>query len=150
MVYDVLRASRKAGFNSFLAVFVTDVLFWVVSAFVTFIFLMARTYGEVRGYVFAGEFIGFLFFRLTFSKLIFPILKFIFEIIKKIHSYLNRLFDAFYSKCESIILKICEFAVKNFKRLLKSIKKLLKNKHKMLYNDENNYNAESLLNETKT
>lgn len=149
-VYDVLRASRKAGFNSFFTVFVTDILFWILSAFTTFIFLIARTNGEIRGYVLISELVGFAVFRFTVSRFIFLIFTFIFKAIQKLNSCFNKGFEFLYTKTDSIILKICNFTSKNFKRAVKSIKKLLKSRRKMLYTNENNTKAEYVLNETKT
>ena len=149
-VYDILRAARKAGFNSFVAVFVTDILFWVVGAFVTFIFLIARTSGEIRGYVLISELVGFGLFRATFSRLIFPIFKIIFQGVQKLHTYFNIFFDALYLKTESILSKFLVFMTKFFKSTVKSIKKLLKNRRKVLYTNENNSDAEYVLDETKT
>lgn len=152
-LYDVLRASRKAGFNSFITVLITDIIFWIVSAFITFIFLMARTYGEIRAYVFMGELIGFVLYRFTLSRLIFPLFKIFFEGIQKVRVYFNTVLKILYYKTESTILKFYSFVAKNFKRVIKSIKKLLKSRRNVLYTNENNNHyteAEYVLNETKT
>ena len=149
-VYDVLRASRKVGLNSFIIVFISDIVFWIISAFTTFIFLMARTCGEIRGYVLAGEFAGFLIFRLTLSRLTFPFFKIIFNAIRKLYLYFEKAFAFLYSKTDSIISKISTSLIKIFKRWGKSIKKLLKSRRKVLYTNENDNDAEYVLNETKT
>lgn len=150
MVYDFLRALRKTGFNSFFAVFVGDVLFWVFSAFVTFIFLMARTYGEIRGYVMAGEIVGFLLFRITFSRVFFVVLKIILNAIKKIYLRFERIVNAVYLKTDRILTKIRVYTAQKFKRTAKSVKKLLKSGGKVLYTNKNSNDAEYVLNETKT
>ena len=48
--YDVFKAFHKAGFNSPLQVFIGDILYCVIAAFATFLFLLSRTNGEIRGY----------------------------------------------------------------------------------------------------
>ncbi len=149
-VYDVFRASRKAGFNSAILVFVTDILFWVLSAFATFIFLISRTNGEIRGYVLIGEFIGFALFKISLSRFVFWFFTFIFCLFKKANNYLNKGFAILYRKTDAVIQKIYSFVIKITKRLSKSIKKLLKSRHKVLYTNTNNYDAEYVLNETKT
>lgn len=66
--YDVFRAFHKAGFNSPIQVFIGDILYCVAAAFVTFLFLLSRTNGEIRGYVLASALIGFIITRLTLSR----------------------------------------------------------------------------------
>ena len=66
--YDILRALRKTGSRSYLSVFIGDLLFWIVSAFVTFIFLLSRTNGEIRGYVLISMLLGFTLWRFTLSR----------------------------------------------------------------------------------
>ena len=148
--YDILRALRKVGFNSFLAVFMADFLFWVLSAFATFLFLTARTYGEIRGYVLIGELFGFLLARFTVSKLTLPFFKFIFVYIKRFFILFDKLLSAVYSKIDRLFSKIGAFAVKIFNIAVKSIKKLLKNVCKVLYTNKNKCDAEYVLDETKT
>lgn len=148
--YDILRALRKVGFNSFLAVFMADFLFWVLSAFATFLFLTARTYGEIRGYVLIGELFGFLLARFTVSKLTLPFFKFIFVYIKRFFILFDKLLSAVYLKIDRLFSKIGAFAVKIFNIAVKSIKKLLKNVCKVLYTNKNNCDAEYVLDETKT
>lgn len=148
--YDFIRAIRKSGFNYFIAVFFTDIIFWIISAFVTFIFLISRTNGEIRGYVIFGELVGFILFRITISKFIFYFFTVIFKLIIKCHSKIVIIFDAIYKKTADIFSKIWALMVKFLKSALKSIKKLLKIRHKVLYTNKNNADAEYVLNETKT
>ena len=148
--YDVLRASRKAGFNSNIMVFITDIIFWVVNAFITFIFLIARTNGEIRGYVLVGELIGFVIFRISLSRFVLSIFTSVFSLFKKFVGCVNGGFEVLYVKTDIILHKIYKLSCKFIKSLSKSVKKLLKNGHKVLYTNKNNYDAEYVLNETKT
>ncbi len=148
--YDILRGSRKAGFNSAMMVFFTDIFFWIINAFVTFIFLISRTNGEIRGYVLVGEFIGFLIFRISLSRFILPVFTLIFSLFKKLMICINNGFEFLYVKTDTILHKIYRLLCKFIESLSKSVKKLLKNRHKVLYTNKNNYDAEYVLNETKT
>ena len=145
-IYDILRAMRKAGFDSFAAVFFTDIIFWVLSAFLTFIFLISRTNGEIRGYVLAGMLGGFGLFRISISRLLFPAISFLFINILKIKRLISKFINQFYTRFEALILKIWNSMLK----FLKSAKKLLKIGHKLLYTNKNIANTENALNETKT
>ncbi len=144
--YDIIRACHKAGFDSFLAVFITDIIFWIIYAFTTFVFLIARTNGEIRAYVIFGELTGFFLFRVSFSKILFPALSFVFTKTAQISRKVSKSINLFYIKIESLLLKICQGIMK----ILKSVKKLLKNRLKLLYTNKNNVKAENVLNEAKT
>ena len=136
--YDVFRATRKTGCVSFLLVFLSDIFFWVVSAFVTFVFLISRTNGEIRGYVIISETIGFLIFRISISRVWFPGLVVCFKAIYKFKSILIYAFNSFYVEFEKLILKICNIVSK----FLKTVKKLLKNAVELLYTNKNNQSVE--------
>lgn len=145
-IYDIIRAMRKVCINSFFAVTITDILIWILYAFATFVFLISRTNGEIRGYVLAGEATGFVLFRLSFSRLLFPFLQFVFIKTAAVNEKITRYIGWFYAKSEYLILKTSKSVFKIFK----SAKKLLKNARKLLYTNKNIADAENALNETKT
>ncbi len=146
VLYDFIRAMRKVGFNSFLAVFFTDVLFWIVTAFVTFIFLIARTNGEIRGFVLLGELFGFIVFRLTFSRLILKIFLFIAKIAVFLFGKINNIIVMLYVVFENTSKKLMLY----FSTAFKSVKKVLKNRGEVLYTNNDNVIMENDINETKT
>ena len=133
LLYDVIRAVRKVGFNTALAVNFSDIIIWIVFAFGTFIFLMARTNGEIRGYVLCGEFIGFVLTRISISKVLHKFLLVLLLKITSVKRKIDRYFYTFAIKVEKRILKELKYVPK----ILKSIKKFLKNAVKMLYNNTN-------------
>ena len=146
LIYDVVRAVRKVGFNTTFIVNVTDILIWIIYAFITFMFFISRTNGEIRGYALVGEIIGFGFARITISKIWFVLLKLFFVKIayvkRKIMARVYLIFD----NIEIRILKRLKYAPK----LLKSVKKFLKNTGALLYNKINIVDKKRSLNETKT
>lgn len=146
IIYDIIKASRNVCFNSLLAITLSDILLWIFYAFTTFLFLIARTNGEIRGYVLIGEMIGFFLCRVSISKLVYSIFKFIFQNLYTLLQKINTSVVIFYTKFERILLK----AFKLFIKILKSIKKLLKNTVGLLYTNVNIFNAEKSINETKT
>lgn len=129
LIYDFLRALRKQGLNSDFAVFIEDVIYFILITPITFCYLLALTNGELRGYFFASLLSGFLAVRFTISKLflklylnlIFIILKFFYVI--KIR--LNKIFR-FLSCKLSILLK---FLSKIYLKAVKCFKKLLKKRY---------------------
>ena len=48
---------------------ITDIVFSVISAFVTYCIFMIFTYGLIRGFVIFFEILGFLVYHFTFGKL---------------------------------------------------------------------------------
>lgn len=145
-IYDIVRAIRKTTRYSFLSVFFSDIILWLFYALLTFIFLISQTNGEIRGYIIAGEFLGFIVYRFTFSKFLFKILCFIFTKIAILKRKISKYSGVFYTKSEQLIVKIYKYTIKIAKR----VKKLLKNWHNLLYTNKNISNMENALNETKT
>ena len=148
IVYDVVRAYRCAARSSKLSVFLGDVFLCVVSAFVTFIFLIARTNGEVRLYVLIGELLGFVLFRGLLSrvwyKLVFKFFSLVFNFNKMIFAFVTRIIQS----SEKFFYNLFSFFSKKGALATKNIKKLLKNIKHMLYTDTNNVNSEDVVYET--
>ena len=145
-IYDIVRALRKVCLNSLLAVTIGDILLWVLYAFLTFIFLIARTNGEIRGYVLICELLGFALFRISVSKFLYCFLKFFFENINVIIQKSNKIAGYFYIRIECFTYKAVKFIIKIFKRA----KKLLKNTVQLLYTNKKIMHMEKAINETKT
>lgn len=121
-IYDMLRAWRKVEFNSFMTVFITDIIFWVFSAFVTFIFLMARTNGEIRGYVILGALVGFMLFRISLSRFLLIVLNLLFRCFVKFKNIIFKKIYFVYDKTEGIFLQILRCSFNFLKRVVKSEK----------------------------
>ena len=79
--YDILRFIRFVFCSSKLSTFISDLFFWIVTAFSVFCFFLATTNGQMRLYALAGISLGFLLFRVALSRLIFltarPIRRFV-------------------------------------------------------------------------
>lgn len=137
ILYDFLRSIRKAGFNSYIATLITDIIYWVIIAFVTFLFLLARTNGEIRGYVLISALLGFIAFRLTLSKLLFGtlcfVMRFTVKVVRFIHNAFYRFFDEISNRFTVVLVKI----IKSLRLTLKKLKKLLKYRYSMLYTKAN-------------
>ncbi len=133
LFYDVLRALRSTGFNSFAAVTVTDIFFWLTAAVFTFLLLLGLSGGEIRGYVLLGEAAGFVLCRVTLSKLMFSVFKVCFKGA-----------SAAMRKIRSAVAKACAFicdlqgaASGLFRRFKRPVKKVLKKSKQLLYNKTN-------------
>ena len=146
LLYDILRALRKVCLNSFMAINICDLICWIIYGFITFIFLIARTNGEIRGFVLLGELIGFVLFRVSISKYIVGILGWFFIKLAYIKQKIDGLFYLYFDKSEKGVLKTIKYVPKIFK----SIKKFLKSRLKLLYNKLNIIDVKRSLNETET
>lgn len=70
VLYDVLKSIRLSFKLRFPLLFVLDLLFFIVSALVTFSLLLVRCRGYVRGFVIIGEAAGFIFIRMILRDLV--------------------------------------------------------------------------------
>lgn len=73
--YDVFRIIRLLLNPKNLSVFVEDVIYFLVSGFVTFLFVLVFNYGESRFYILAGEALGWILYHISLGDLIYKKLK---------------------------------------------------------------------------
>lgn len=142
MFYDIIRACRKSGLNSFAAVFICDVFFFAISAVAMFIFLVGATNGEIRGYVIFSCAAGFIVYRLTLSKAVFYLICKLFVFISFVTKrILSLIFEGlrFCTIPVSFIAKQLKFTGK---RIFEALKKLLKNTRDMMYTVKNKKDLE--------
>ena len=125
LFYDVLRAMRNAIKISAFSVFFQYILYFVVIAFVTFIFLMATTNGEIRGYIIFGILIGFLVCFCTVSKFFIKLLNLVFKGVFTVFRKINSVYNTIFLKTERFFIKIFNLIKNTCKKLLKKVKGLL-------------------------
>lgn len=116
ILYDVLRVVRLIFSFSKTAVYITDFLFSLLSAVMTFLFCLSVTNGEVRSYIILGELIGFFVFYLSFGSVA---VKFTEKSVKKIAAAFKRFFRLVFSP----FIKIFKVISLKFSRLKKKVKK---------------------------
>ncbi len=121
--YDILRALHRASLKGFFEVLVTDILFWSISAFLTYCFLLLRCQGNVRGFVLIGQLIGFLTVRVTVSRWLL-----------KAFAWFFGLFFAVFKVISAKFYQLAEKSEKNIKKSFNKLKKHLKVRAKLLYN----------------
>jgi hypothetical protein len=147
--YDLIRATRSAGANSAFAVFAGDVIFSAVSAVCVFLFAVALTNGEIRGYIVFSVAAGFLAFRFTLGRITFFVFDLffcffgkvaarIFAIAADVCDYLQGVMSAALGKTAGAAAS-CACA----------LKKLLKSVCKMLYTTKYKRKAKKVKNEQR-
>ncbi len=117
LYYDVARIFRLAVRHSAAAVFCEDLSFWITSAFAVFLFLLARTNGELRGYVFVSLLAGFFACRFTVSRLFVRIGTLIADLLARPLRFFARIYRAFTEKTMHFCCRISA----NIKKMLKKL-----------------------------
>ena len=110
---------------------ITDILFFLISGFITYCFLLARSKGEVRGYVLVGELIGFWICKRLFSKIFIRFFGWLADSIR-------RLKLALFGAVTRAVCQMCAILRKTFKKLKNYEKKRLKNQDEIVYTETNN------------
>ncbi|MBO5200178.1 MAG: spore cortex biosynthesis protein YabQ [Clostridia bacterium] len=90
--YDLMRTIELRFIKSRVAVFLLDISFFFLAGLFTFLFLQVTCSGEVRGFVFAGELLGFFLTKRLISSPIRWFLSFIFDGVGRLFSNLKRVF----------------------------------------------------------
>lgn len=75
--YDVFRIIRLLINPKNLSVFIQDVVYFLISGFATFIFVLIFNYGESRFYILAGEALGWILYHISLGDLTYKKLKYI-------------------------------------------------------------------------
>ncbi len=140
--YDFFRIIRLCHHFKQLHIFIQDILFWVVSALLSFFLLMARCSGELRSYVFIAELAGFIICRVSLSRLIMKISGAIIKVVKRFIRFLGRKFyqplrRAFGRWRIKISINI-KSAVDKLINSVNNVKKGLKHRSAVLYNQHIN------------
>ena len=125
LFYDLLRAFRFAVKSTDFSVFMYDIFYFSVISVITFIFLLAVTNGELRGFVFLGILLGFLLFYFTVSRFLLKYLKSLFALFATIFNKISNGLNEKFKKADIFITKI-----------LITVKKYLKNVKRMLYTEK--------------
>lgn len=125
LIYDILRALRTLFDFSAVSIFFQDIIFSLLSAFITFVFLLSVTNGELRGFVFISIAFGFLISRFTISRAWVWLLKMIIGFIKSGFYAVSKAFYAGFDTVERNIIIFSKKSVKDLKKLLKNMRKLL-------------------------
>lgn len=149
LFYDIIRAVRKADADSFASAFAGDIVFWVVSAFVTFLFLLARTNGEIRGYVLFAIALGFAAARFTVSGTVFTMLKTIVGFIVSVLRKISVTVIFICCRIQYAMAKVGVFLKCAFSGLFRVIKKLLKSIRQLLYTKKNSSESGQCADEDK-
>lgn len=108
VLFDFFKTIRISYKHNNIFVFIEDIVFFLISTFLTFMFLMARCNGEFRTYVISAILIGFFIYRITLSKIVLPT-----------SVVITKFFIRLFGKIFLLFRKSISLTVKNTKKLLK-------------------------------
>ena len=126
LLYDIFKGFRIKYLKSVVAVFLTDIIYWLVLFFFTHSFLLIFCNGRIRGYVLIGLFLGFVLCRLTVSRIFSKFILLLLSVCHKLLHWIFLPFFAFLSLLDKLFAKISEMFGKILKKIFKKRKKLLK------------------------
>ena len=120
---DILRALRKYIRFGKAAVFVTDLVFCIIAAVLTFLMQFIYSNGTVRFYILSGELCGFLAARVAIS----PVCNMLF-------AWIHRIFYIIVRPIKAITMTVCQIVRKICKKLQLIAKNILKSADVLVYN----------------
>lgn len=131
LLYDFFKVFRTVVFKSKKGIFVQDILFFLIVAVFTFLFLLSINGGRFRLYIFIALAVGFAVYFFTFSNSFFG---FSLKMLKKIKS-IFLLIGTVISFPLGKILKLIGKIRKKLKENLIKLPKKIKFKQKPLENE---------------
>lgn len=134
VVYDLFRVIRMAFTMRRAGVFIQDVLFFLTCAAATFIFLLAVNQGEIRGFIIAGESLGFLIYYFSFGLLAIKVSSFLVQTVRRFFHLVSLPFRALFRLMRRLFGKIGISVKKTSKKIAKKSKFNLKHHKTLLYN----------------
>jgi len=84
VAFDCFRIIRRISHASDISTFLQDILFWILSSIIVFLFMLRFNAGEVRWYMYLGTFLGAFMYFLTISNYVIASIVWLIELIKKL------------------------------------------------------------------
>jgi len=149
VLYDIFKIIRMCYKPGIILALVQDMLFWIITAFLTFILLMVRADGELRIFVFVAQIIGFILARKSISVVIIKAAEFLIPKIKWLLSKIRkRILGPIYGVFASLV-EIYDHGMEKSRekgiKFLKKSKKSLKLPTRMMYNESDDKENKSKL-----
>ena len=129
IIYDIINIKQyfKTRNNAILAI--KDIIYILITAIITYLFILATNEGKMRAFLLLGEFLGFVIYYFSFGI-----------IFRKSIDKMASIFKKIFAKLSPFIMKVQPFFNKTIKKVifyLKKIKFILKRNKVMEYNLNN-------------
>ena len=122
LIYDLFKVFRTAVLKSKKGIFIQDILFFIITSIITFLFLLSVNGGRFRFYIFVALSSGFTVYFFTFSDLFFGICLRIIEKLKQIFLFISIVFSFPFRKILKLFCKLWKNLNKKFIKISKKIK----------------------------
>ncbi|MDR1564135.1 MAG: spore cortex biosynthesis protein YabQ [Oscillospiraceae bacterium] len=127
VLYDFFRLLRIILPAKIVLVFIQDVIFWVITAVATFLFMLVQNGGVIRGYLLIAELAGALIYYFTLGALFIGVSRWIAEKIRKTCSFI---FIKLIKPLVNIVKTPVVYLVKSTRKLINDNKLAKKSKKK--------------------
>ncbi len=138
VLYDLFRILRLCFTDHKAVVVIQDILFWSVSAVLSFLFVFVVNNGAFRGYLAFGELLGFALYYFTLGALIYRVSGWVVKGIKAVFRWLLKCFLFPFKKLYLVfspkIRSVCKSTKKTAKKSTSKCKFSLKKRRFLLYN----------------
>lgn len=129
VLFDIYKAFRYYIKPNKTKSFIGDLLFWIMVVAITFYILLKSSFGELRGYIFIGLFLGVFLYINILSNIIYPlfikILKILYLLFSKVYKILILPFSVLKVMLKPFINKLKKIKQAS-KESIKDMKKYLK------------------------
>ena len=129
LIFDGFRILNAVLTVNLKRIFFEDIIYFILSAFITFTYILVANGGEIRVYIILGELLGWTIYRLTLGKFVYKI---IFTVVKFLGRWFSKLKKYFISKIPKDKMRKLTSKIKNIKpRFIKSSNPKRKFLHKI-------------------
>ena len=90
LVFDGFRISNAVLKVNLKRIFFEDVIYFILSAIITFTYILVVNSGEIRVYIIFGEVLGWIIYRLTIGKFVYKIILTVVKFLSKWFSKLKK------------------------------------------------------------
>lgn len=131
IVYDIFRILRTIFLKGKIAVFIEDILYFLIVSIALFVFQLTFTEGIIRSYVVIGALLGFVICHLTLGNLLVGIIGFV---ISKIKCVVVHITAPVFKYSTNLLKGFCAYIKKKVQKH-KNTEKDLKNNGNLGYNN---------------
>lgn len=138
IVYDIFRTLRLIISGGKRVVFVADITYFIAAAVLNFCFVLVFNDGEMRGFILAGEALGWLVYYFSLGLLTVragnAVIKAVRRAVRAVFGIIAKPFLFIFRKITRKVKKITAFLSKINRKSYKKAKIYLQKQHNLLYN----------------
>ncbi len=124
--YDIFRGIRLSVSKGKAAIVVFDILFFIFSGILTYLFILAFNKGELRFYIFFGELTGAVFYYFSFGIVAIKLTDAFTGFLRKLYSLIFKIISAPFKLIFKVIDSIFSKIKEKFKKTRKKSEKMRK------------------------